>query len=85
MFMEHKLARAARRAIAELELPCEVKGVLRVSGGSDWCIRFTTGYGQLSHSFRDEEGRTYFDDEILETIKQHLLLQEEMRVHPSER
>lgn len=83
--MEQKLIRAARRAIDALELPCEVSGVFHVSGEINWCIRFTPGYGQFSHSFRDESNRMYSDDEMIEMIKQHLLLKEEMRAQPSER
>lgn len=83
--MEQKLTRAARRAIDELNLPCEVVDVIRASGGDGWAIKFTSGYGQLIDTFRDDGGREYSDERTVEIIKEHLSLQDELRVRPSER
>lgn len=83
--MQQKLTRAARRAINELNLPCEVVDVVHVSGGDGWAIEFTSGYDQLIASFRDDRGQEYSDEQIIETIKQHLSLKEALRVRPSDR
>jgi hypothetical protein len=64
--MEQVLSRAARKAINDLELPCEVVDVASLSDSEGWRIEFTTGYGLLSDSFQDENGRRYSDDKIIE-------------------
>lgn len=83
--MEKELSRAARRAINELELPCEVVNVWTIPDSTDWYVQFTPGYGQFSDSFRDDSGRRYSDDEITGILKNHLLSMEEVRVRHSER
>jgi len=83
--MEKELSRAARRAINDLELPCEVVNVRSIPGSTDWHIRFTPGYGQFSGSIHDDSGRRYSDYEITEILKTHLLSMEEVRVRHSER
>ena len=82
--MEKELSRAARKAINDLELPCELVTVSRLDG-SHWRIQFTPGFGQLTESFEDENGQSISGDEITKIIKEHLLSMEEMRVRPSER
>jgi hypothetical protein len=83
--MQQELARAARKAIDELNLPCEVMAVVDAPGRRGWSIQFTTGYGQLTSTFHNEMGEKYSHPQIVEIIKQHLSVHEEMRVRPSER
>lgn len=83
--MEQLLSRAARKAINDLDLPCEVVDVAGISDSSNWRIEFTPGYGLLSDSFHDENGQRYSDDTIVEMIKDHLLLKDEERVRHSDR
>jgi hypothetical protein len=83
--MEQVLSRAARKAINDLELPCEVVDVAGISDSEHWRIEFTPGYGLLSDNFQDEHGQRYSDDKIIEIIKDHLLLKDEERVRHSER
>lgn len=82
--MEKELSRAARKAINDLELPCEVVTVSRLND-THWHIQFTPGFGQLTESFEDENGQSISVDEITEIFKEHLLSMEEMRVRHSER
>lgn len=82
--MEKELNRAARKAINDLELPCEVVTVSRLDD-THWCIQFTPGFGQLTESFEDKNGQSISGDEITEIFKEHLLSMEELRVRHSER
>jgi hypothetical protein len=82
--MEKELSRAARKAINELELPCEVVTVSRLDD-THWRIQFTPGFGQITESFEDENGESISVDEITEIFKEHLLSMEEIRVRHSER
>ncbi|MDT5120981.1 MAG: hypothetical protein QOC96_463 [Acidobacteriota bacterium] len=83
--MQQELARAARKAIDELNLPCEVVTIVEAPGRAGWSIQFTTGYGQLISTFHDEMGQKYSHARIVEIIKHHLSVKEEMRARPSER
>lgn len=83
--MQQRLARAARKAIEELNLPCEVVDVVHASGSDGWVIQFTSGYDQLINTFRDDRGQEYSDAQIIETIKEHLSLKDELRVRSSDR
>jgi hypothetical protein len=82
--MEKELNRAARKAINDLELPCEVVTVSRLDD-THWCVQFTPGFGQLTESFEDQNGQSISGDEITKIFKEHLLSMEEMRVRHSER
>lgn len=82
--MEKELNRAARKAIDDLELPCEVVDVSRLDE-THWCIKFTPGFGQLTESFEAGDGRSISGDEITELLKEHLISMEEMRVRHSDR
>jgi hypothetical protein len=75
----------ARKAIAELELPCEVAEVVREPERKQWSVRFTPGYGQLSDTFRNRTGDIETEDEILLKLKNHLIACDEMRVRASDR
>lgn len=75
----------ARRAIAELELPCEVAEIVREPERKQWSVRFTPGFGQLSDSFCDRMGSQETEDEIIVKLKNHLLAYDEMRVRASDR
>lgn len=83
--MQQELTRAARQAIDELNLPCEVVTVSNAPGRDGWSIQFTTGYGQLTAGFHDEAGRIYSRQQIVEIIKDHLSAKEETRAQQAER
>jgi len=80
-----RLNSAALKAIAELNLPCEVAAVFAVPDHAEWCIRFTPAYGQLSVSMRNEDGFSFPEERIIEMIKTHLNQQDDIRARQSER
>ena len=72
---ERAINGAAIEAIKDLELDCEIKEVLKPSGGDEWCIQFSGKYGQFCDEFKNQ-----FDEEsshqlIREKIKSHLIKQ----------
>jgi len=63
---------AALKAIAELNLPCEVSAVFAVPDHAEWCIEFTPGYGRLCVPIHNENGCSYSAESMIEMIKNHL-------------
>ena len=85
MIDEHSLTCAALKAIAELDLPCEVTSVFEVPEQAEWCIEFTPCYGLLCVQGRDQDGVDFSPEEIIKTIKAHLARRDELRAPPSDR
>ena len=85
MIDEHSLTRAALKAIAELDLPCEVAAVFVVPEQAEWCIEFTPCYGLLCVRCPGQDGVNVSPEEIIKTIKAHLARRDELRAHPSDR
>jgi len=59
----------AKQALAELELDIGIHGAAPVPGASDWCISFSTGYGQVCVTV----GPDSTNNSIKEEIKHQLL------------
>ncbi len=76
---------AALKAIAELNLPCEVSDVFKVPDHAEWCIRFTPGFGQLCASFQHADGLRYAQETAVDVIKDYLTQRDELRARSSER
>lgn len=72
---ERAINGAAIEAIRDLELDCEIKGVLQPSGGETWCIQFSGNYGQFCDEFKNQFGKESSHRLIREKIKQHLIKQ----------
>jgi hypothetical protein len=85
MIDANKLTRAALKAIAELDVPCEVATVFEVPQHAEWCIEFTPCYGLLCVQSQDQDGVDFSNEEIIKTIKAHLAHRDELRAQPSDR
>ena len=72
---ERAINGAAIEAIRDLELDCEIKGVLSSGGGDEWCIQFSGKYGQFCDEFKNQFGEESSHQVIREKIKGHLIKQ----------
>jgi hypothetical protein len=72
---KEEITRAAREAIGDLQLDCDITEVTKPIGKNMWCIQFTGSYGQFSDSFQDKAGEDNSARVIREKIKRFFLKQ----------
>lgn len=69
------ITRAAREAVNDLQLDCEVTDVSKPFGKNTWCVQFTGSYGQFCDEFHDKQGKENSARLIREKIKRYFLKQ----------
>ena len=69
------ITRAAREAIRDLQLDCEITEVTKPIGKNNWCIQFSGNYGQFCDAFQDKAGEENSARVIREKIKRFFLKQ----------
>jgi hypothetical protein len=72
---KEEITRAAREAISDLRLDCDITEVTRPIGKNTWCIQFTGSFGQFCDSFQDKAGEDNSARVIREKIKRFFLKQ----------
>jgi hypothetical protein len=72
---KEEMTRAAREAIRDLQLDCEITEVTRPIGKDIWCIQFTGSFGQFCDSFHDKAGKENSARVVREKIKRFFLKQ----------
>jgi hypothetical protein len=72
---KEELTRAAREAINDLQLDCEIMEITRPIGKDTWCIQFTGSFGQFCDSLHDKEGKANSARVVREKIKRFFLKQ----------
>ncbi|HVG33195.1 MAG TPA: hypothetical protein VM911_08945 [Pyrinomonadaceae bacterium] len=72
---KEEITRAAREAVNDLQLDCEITEINKPIGKDAWCIQFTGSYGQFCDSFHDKEGKENSARVIREKIKRFFLKQ----------
>ena len=69
------IKRAAREAIKDLQLDCEITEVTKPIGKNNWCIQFSGNYGQFCDAFQDKAGEENSARVVKEKIKRFFLKQ----------
>ncbi|HEV2915187.1 MAG TPA: hypothetical protein VGX92_18055 [Pyrinomonadaceae bacterium] len=69
------ITRAAREAVNDLQLDCEITEVGKPFGKTTWCVQFTGSYGQFCDEFQDKAGKENSARVIREKIKRFFLKQ----------
>lgn len=72
---KEEITRAAREAVNDLQLDCEITEITRPIGKDTWCIQFTGSFGQFCDSFHDKEGKENSARLVREKIKRFFLKQ----------
>src|SRR5215210_3106745 len=72
---KEEITRAAREAVNDLQLDCEVTEITRPIGKDIWCIQFTGSFGQFCDSFHDKDGKDNSARVVREKIKRFFLKQ----------
>ena len=72
---KEEITRAAREAISDLRLDCDITEVTKPLGKNTWCIQFTGSFGQFCDSFQDKAGEDNSARVIREKIKRFFLKQ----------
>jgi hypothetical protein len=72
---KEEITRAAREAVNDLQLDCEITEINKPIGKDTWCIQFTGSYGQFCDSFHDKAGKENSARVVREKIKRFFLKQ----------
>ena len=72
---KEEITRAARAAVNDLKLDCEITEITRPIGKDTWCIQFTGSFGQFCDSFHDKAGEDNSPRVIREKVKRFFLKQ----------